>query len=371
MNTAAKSKVVEELVHPPIEYGVSDAAIGELRDKYSGLLIVTKDDYKEVSVAIREVVTLRTGVEKMRKELKAGALEWGRNVDAEAKRITALLTDIEMPLKELKAEVDERKEREKAEAAAKEEARISSHKANLTAIQRISGSLLDASPSEVEAAMLRHADYQREPYNWEEFEVEAEIVHLRVQDELKALLASAVARKEAAEQAERDKAELAELRAQKAKDDMARKEAEARAAAERDEQARALREAQQAKKEAEQAAEDAQRKLREEQQAERARRQQEKEAEEARRLAQEREQDRLAEAATKLLEARERGAGVWGIATSSDDTLVIYNRGFSDGFVEGLHFASSEAPDGSRVVGSNQAPLDSVAAWYLSAMEGE
>lgn len=93
-----------------ITYEVTDRAIEELKERYAGLSIIPddKDTYETVRLAIADVRTLRTTVEKKRKELKADALEWGRKVDGEAKRITEALLEIETPLKDEKEKEDRR-----------------------------------------------------------------------------------------------------------------------------------------------------------------------------------------------------------------------------------------------------------------------
>lgn len=107
-----------------VEYSVSDAAIEKLREKLSGLTAETPEKYKMVREGISEVRELRVKVEKTRKELKADALEYGRKVDAEAKRITAALFEIEEPLKLERKKIDDEKERVKREKEEAERRRI-------------------------------------------------------------------------------------------------------------------------------------------------------------------------------------------------------------------------------------------------------
>lgn len=107
-----------------VEYSVSDAAIEKLRERYSGLTIADSHDYEKVRTAIADVRDIRVQVEKTRVELKADALAYGRKVDAEAKRITNLLLEIEEPLKLEKAKVDDEKARIKREKEEAEQRRI-------------------------------------------------------------------------------------------------------------------------------------------------------------------------------------------------------------------------------------------------------
>ena len=120
-----------------IVYDVTDAAIAELKGRYSGLKIVDSSSYEHVRVAIAEVRTKRTGVEKMRKDLKADALTYGKRVDAEAKRLTDALKSIEDPLQTEKDRVDAEKEKVRQEKAAKEQDRVDGIRARISAFQHL------------------------------------------------------------------------------------------------------------------------------------------------------------------------------------------------------------------------------------------
>jgi len=111
-------------ITPPVKYSVTDANIQELKEKYSGLTANTNGGYQEVKEALREVVSLRTSTEKARKAFKKDALEYGRRIDDEAKRVTALLLEVEEPLKAEKQKVDNEKARIKAEKEAVEAKRV-------------------------------------------------------------------------------------------------------------------------------------------------------------------------------------------------------------------------------------------------------
>lgn len=100
------------------EYSKADAAIAELRQRYSDISAVdpdTPEGYAELKAGIKEVSSYRTALESKRKEIKAPFLEAGRVIDAEAKRITAALLDLEDPMKAKKKERDEREKRQKEE----------------------------------------------------------------------------------------------------------------------------------------------------------------------------------------------------------------------------------------------------------------
>jgi len=112
-----------------VEYGITDAALAELKLKYANTQLTNPKEYKDVVAGIGEVRGLRGKVERHRKALKIDALAWGRKVDAEAKRITAALVEIETPLKALKQADDDRVAAEKAEKERIAQERIDNLKA--------------------------------------------------------------------------------------------------------------------------------------------------------------------------------------------------------------------------------------------------
>lgn len=109
------------------EYNITDAAIEKLKADYMKISVKDvndKEGYDLAHTARMDVKGRRVDVEKKRKKLKEDALEYGRAVDKEAKRITALLEPIESYLESQEKIVDDEKARIKAEAEAKEAARI-------------------------------------------------------------------------------------------------------------------------------------------------------------------------------------------------------------------------------------------------------
>lgn len=116
-----------------ISYSPTEQAIAAWREQFMRLKIRDLKDaegYKAVHEARMVVKDARVSIEKKRKELKADALEYGRKVDAEAKRITALIEPIELHLQTEESRIDAEREavknaarlQEEAEARAKQEA---------------------------------------------------------------------------------------------------------------------------------------------------------------------------------------------------------------------------------------------------------
>jgi len=103
---------------------IADDVIAAAAEKFGPLTADTKEGYRDVKEAIAWCRTQRGAVEAKRKNLNEEALKWQRTVNAEAKRITSSLEAIEEPLKSKKQAVDDKVERERAELAAKHQARI-------------------------------------------------------------------------------------------------------------------------------------------------------------------------------------------------------------------------------------------------------
>lgn len=110
---------IATLVTHPVTYPVTKDEIARIRAEYTPLAkldATNPEHYDEIRVAIGKLRSARTAVEVRRKDLKAGALSYGRAVDGEAKELTTLLEAIEDPLQAMKDAVDGERERVKREA---------------------------------------------------------------------------------------------------------------------------------------------------------------------------------------------------------------------------------------------------------------
>lgn len=159
-----------------VEYGITDAAIAELRERLGGLKIVTAEDYKTVAGAIAEVRTLRVGVDKKRKELKADAMAWGKKVDVEAKRITEQLVEIEGPLKLERTRVDDEKEAEKALLAQQKQDRIDELRGMVESIRILGNSVYGKASDVIEVIIDQLQEIEITDESYEEYAMEAKQV---------------------------------------------------------------------------------------------------------------------------------------------------------------------------------------------------
>lgn len=113
-----------------VEFSQTNASLAMLREKYSVVPDVeTEEGYALAKAGIKELTTLRTSLEAARKRVKDPYLKAGQIIDAEAKRITAELVQLEDPIKAAKKEVDDRIEREKQERIARLQLKVDAIKA--------------------------------------------------------------------------------------------------------------------------------------------------------------------------------------------------------------------------------------------------
>ena len=82
------------------EYSPTAAALAELRQKYEQAVFDTSTiiGMAKAIAARRELREVRVNLEKLRKELKAPALERSRLIDAEAKTLTIQIEEMEVPI---------------------------------------------------------------------------------------------------------------------------------------------------------------------------------------------------------------------------------------------------------------------------------
>lgn len=120
-----------------IVYNVTDAAIEKMKNEFMPLKVNGVDDKEGYAACYKariEVKGYRVEVEKRRKELKAESLEFGRKVDAEAKRITERLTVIENHLQQQQDIVENEKRRIQEEAERKAQEKLNNR---ITSLQKV------------------------------------------------------------------------------------------------------------------------------------------------------------------------------------------------------------------------------------------
>jgi len=159
---------VEETIQKEVSrFDPFEARISELKEKYSGLTITDiedKENYELVRVAISELRSIRTGTEKDKKEIKAPFLAACSTIEEKAKWIIAEVKKIEDPLQKRKDEIDEEREKEKAEKKRKQDAALFQRQLQLTKMgAQFDGTNFVLEGVEVNMALVREVD--EETYN--------------------------------------------------------------------------------------------------------------------------------------------------------------------------------------------------------------
>ena len=199
-----------------VEYNRTEAAIVELKARYSGVQfdVATTAGDRAARAARLELTRLRTGLDAKRKEFKAPALEFGRRIDSEAKRLEGEILALEMPI-DAQIKVEEaRKAAEKAERERIEAARIARLMAYINEI-RASATGHGASSSSVLAiAIAAVTALNVDAIFYEEFAELAAAAKVQTLATLADLHAGAVEREDEAYRLAEERAELARLRAE-------------------------------------------------------------------------------------------------------------------------------------------------------------
>lgn len=226
------------------EYSPTEAALAELSQRYKGVVYdVTIPTQLALAKAARnDIRGYRTALEKKRVQLKADVLERGRQIDGEAKRITAALSALEDPIEDqIKAE-ERRIEAERVAAEQAEAARIVAEEA---ARKKAEEDRLAAERAEIKRRQDELDRAERESREKREAEERASRQRIEEQERVARVAREA---EEAKQREERERI-AAEARAVEDKARAARlaeEEAQRKARAEQEAKAKAEREAREA-----------------------------------------------------------------------------------------------------------------------------
>jgi hypothetical protein len=146
---ARRAEVADEVVDraqivngtPLVKYSATEAGLAALKAELAGKtydLKTTKGDQAARADRLR-CVTLRTTLEKRRKDFKAPALAYGKLIDTEAARITAEIEALEAPID---AQIKADEQRRAAEKAEKERIEREAQERHAARLQTIAGYLL-------------------------------------------------------------------------------------------------------------------------------------------------------------------------------------------------------------------------------------
>ena len=217
----------EEIINKELEkFTVTDAAISEIKQKYSGLIISGIDDkegYKIVSDARKFVKSKRVEVEKKRKELKEDSLKFGRAIDSEARRITGELSPIEHSLSQTQkliddelAEIKKKKaDDERIKREQEEKAKLDKAQKRLDALSRVGDNNLpilaamsmsdESFDARLKLETERHIQFQIATKKKKD---EEEIIRKQKEEEVKRYLEERRALQKAADELKKGEAEI-------------------------------------------------------------------------------------------------------------------------------------------------------------------
>ena len=234
MNTA----LIEAASNEIAEYSATEAGLAELRARMANVhydcttvkgMVIAKADRAEVR-------GLRTGLENMRKQIKAPALAHCNLIDAEARRITTALLELETPID---AQIKARElvlENERIAREAAERDRINAIHAKIAEMRGYHArAAMCRTAAQVDALLMELSRTSLEGF--EEFSAEAGAVHLDSMKRVEAMLVERHLQEQAAAKLQAEQAaaaaQLAKERAElaEAREALARQVAEAKAQA--------------------------------------------------------------------------------------------------------------------------------------------
>lgn len=199
------------------EYSKTDAALADLSQRFRSVVfdVSTTKGLSDATQSRAEIRGYRTSLEKTRKEIKEPALERCRLIDAEAKRITAALVELEEPIDEQIKKEEARKEAIKAAEAEKEASRIRFIQDRIASIVAVPGSVAGRTSDEIQI-QLNVMDDEPPPTWAEEFTPIATDALARAKETLTLMVSGAKAQEEAKraddERIRAEREELARLR---------------------------------------------------------------------------------------------------------------------------------------------------------------
>lgn len=198
------------------EYSKTDAALAELAQRYTKAVydVVTTKGMQDAKAARAELRSYRVDLEKVRVEIKAPALERCRLIDAEAKRITAALVDLEDPIDDQIKREEKRKEDEAMAKAMENQRRINAIQALIEAMRGKALQLAGKQSAAVASALEVLESTEITEAEFMEFTAEAQTAKDAALVRIRELHAQALAQEAEAQRIVAEREELAKLRAE-------------------------------------------------------------------------------------------------------------------------------------------------------------
>ena len=193
-NVYVEAEIVDDEFKAPvlqdIKYPVTQDALHALVEEYKDIpnIDLNADDdivaeqYKFVRDGQIRLAKERNRIEKTRKTIKSPAFEFGKNVDAFAKKLQAIIKDPEDKLKFQRDRVEQNEARKQREAEEAEELRVETIQKKIANMERMPLEMMPKSSLEIRE-ILGLFDPPTET-EYEEFYDKALILHSQVQTQL-------------------------------------------------------------------------------------------------------------------------------------------------------------------------------------------
>lgn len=185
--------------------------IAELKERFAGLVADagTKEGMATLRAARAALRVPRLEVEKVRKEAKAPILALGRQLDAEAARITVEIVKLEEPIDSQITAYEAKVEAERQADIAREEARVRAIRRQIDAIRGLPLLAVGKNATQI-AALIRDLDaVLLKDFDFAEFKDEANRTATAARDGLQVALDARVRADEEAQRLDEQRAELA------------------------------------------------------------------------------------------------------------------------------------------------------------------
>jgi hypothetical protein len=173
-----------------VEYSKTEAALSELASKYKGVIFdcSTREGLATAVKGRAELRSLRVALEKTRKEIKEPALRRTQLIDSEARRITAALEALEVPIDEQIKKEEARKEfeRTRAEREAKEKAEAEERAKREAEERRLAEERAEIDRQRAELARAEAARQEAERQARLKIEEEQRAARLKIEEEERA-----------------------------------------------------------------------------------------------------------------------------------------------------------------------------------------
>ncbi|WP_457750124.1 hypothetical protein, partial [Sulfurimonas sp.] len=190
-NEAIDAEIVDDELKAPvlqdIQYPVNPEYIDLLINEYKDVPSIDLDanvyeigeQYQVVLAGHKKFVKARIQIEKVRKTLKAPAIEYGKKVDAIAKEFQAKLKPIEDKLSFERKKVEENEARMQREAEEAEERRVEAITSKIASMERVPLEMMQKTSLELREFLASFDVPTQKEY--EEFYDKALILHSQIQ----------------------------------------------------------------------------------------------------------------------------------------------------------------------------------------------